>query len=320
MLPVGFGVIGARSYVATRAVIPAIRASGSASLVAVASRGGPVPAGLEPFDAGSYEAVLARPDVEAVYIALPNGLHREWTERAAGAGKHVLCEKPLAPTASDAEAMLLAAGSAGVLLAEAWMTPFQPRWRRALAMAGSGELGAIRHLRAEFTFTIGPERAGSYRWDPDQGGGALIDVGVYCLGPAVELWGPEPIAVSASVTSGPTGVDTTTAAWCDWGGGRTASVLASFELPERQLLEITGTAGRLIVDDRAHTGGAGATAIEVADRNGPPETLRLPDDDPYERMVTAFAAVVRGAAACPRAEADVLGLLRLLDRVRSSAA
>ena len=320
MHPVGFGVIGARSYVATRAVIPAIQTSGSASLVAVASRGGPVPAGLEPVDAGSYEAVLAHPDVEAVYIPLPNGLHREWTERAAAAGTHVLCEKPLSRTASDAEAMFQAAGSAGVLLAEAWMTPFQPRWRRALAMAGSGELGAIRHLRAEFTFTIAPNRAGNYRWDPAQGGGALMDVGVYCLGPAIELWGPEPIAVSASETSGPTGVDTTTAAWCGWGDGRTASVLASFELPERQLLEITGTAGRLIIDDRAHTGGAGATAIELAGRNGPLETLRLPDDDPYERMVTAFAAAVRGAAVWPRPANDVLGLLRLLDRIRSNAA
>jgi D-xylose 1-dehydrogenase (NADP+, D-xylono-1,5-lactone-forming) len=319
MRPVGFGVLGARSYVANRAVIPAIQASGSASLVAVASRGGPVPAGLEPLDAGSYEAVLVRPDVEAVYIALPNGLHREWTERAAGAGKHVLCEKPLAPTAADAAAMVGAARSAGVLLAEAWMTPFQPRWQRAMALAGSGELGAIRHVRAEFTFTIGPDQAGNYRWDPAQGGGALLDVGVYCLGPAVELWGSEPIAVAAGVMGGRTGVDTTTAAWCDWGDGRTASLLASFELPERQLLEIAGTAGRLVIDDRAHTGGAGAAAIELTHRDGALETLRLPDDDPYERMVTAFAASVRGAEPWPRPADDVLGLLGLLDRIRSTA-
>jgi xylose dehydrogenase (NAD/NADP) len=320
MGPVGFGVIGARSYVATRAVIPAIQASGSARLVAVASRGGPVPAGLEGVDAGSYEAVLAHPDVEAVYIPLPNGLHHEWTERAAAAGKHVLCEKPLAPTASDAEAMFKAARSAGVLLAEAWMTPFQPRWRRALAMASSGELGAIRHLRAEFTFTIAPDRAGNYRWDPALGGGALLDVGVYCLGPAIELWGPEPVTVSASVTSGPTGVDTTTAAWCGWGDGRTTSVITSFELPERQLLEIAGTAGRLLVDDRAHTGGAGATAIELVRDDGRRETLHLPDVDPYERMVTAFAAAVRSAAVWSRPATAVLGSLRLLDRIRSGAA
>jgi len=315
MRPVGFGVIGARSYVATRAVIPAIRSSASARLVAVASRGGPVAAALESLDAGSYEAVLAHPDVEAVYIPLPNGLHREWAERAAAGGRHVLCEKPLAPTASDAEAMLDAAGRAGVLLGEAWMTPFQPRWQRALAMAVSGELGAVRHVRAEFTFTIAPDRTANYRWDPDQGGGALLDVGIYCLGPAVELWGPAPVAVSASSARAPSGVDATTAAWLDWGDGRTASMLASFELPERQLIEITGTAGRLVIDDRAHTGGAGATALELLRRDGSHETLRLPDVDPYERMVSAFAGTVRNLAPWSRTRTDIVGMARLLDRI-----
>jgi xylose dehydrogenase (NAD/NADP) len=318
--PVGFGVLGARSHVATRAVIPAIRACGSARLVAVASRGGPVPAGLEPVDAGSYAEVLAHPDVEAVYVPLPNGLHREWAERAAAAGKHVLCEKPLGPTVPDAEAMFRAAASAGVLLAEAWMTPFQPRWQRALEIAGAGELGAIRHVRAEFTFTIPPDRAGDFRWDPAQGGGALNDVGVYCLGPAVELWGAEPVAVAASVTWGPTGVDATTAARCDWGDGRTASLLASFEMPDRQVVEITGTDARLTVDDRAHTGGTGATSIELVHRDGGRESLRVSDDDPYEAMVAAFAAAVRGVAPWPRPAVDVLASLRLLERIRSSAA
>lgn len=318
MRPVGFGIIGARSYVATRAVIPAIRSSASARLVAVASRGGPVPAGLGSLDAGSYEAVLAHPDVEAVYIPLPNGLHREWAERAAAGGRHVLCEKPLAPTASDAEALLDAAGRAGVLLGEAWMTPFQPRWQRALAMAVSGELGAVRHVRAEFTFTIAPDRTANYRWDPAQGGGALLDVGIYCLGPAVELWGPAPVAVSASSARAASGVDATTAALLDWGDGRSATMLASFELPERQLVEITGTAGRLVIDDRAHTGGAGATVLELLRRDGSHETLRLPDVDPYERMVSAFAGAVRGLAPWSRTRTDVVGMARLLDRIRAS--
>ncbi len=317
--PVGFGVIGARSFVATRAVIPAIRASASARLVAVASRGGPVSAGLEPVDAGSYAAVLANPQVEAVYIPLPNGLHREWAERAAAAGKHVLCEKPLAPSAADADAMFAGAARSGVLLAEAWATPFQLRWRRALEMAGSGRLGSVHHVRTEFTFTIAPDRAGDFRWDPAQGGGALLDVGVYCLGPAVGLWGAEPVDVSASVSPGRTGVDITTAAWCDWGDGRTASMLASFELPERQLLEVAGTGGRLVIEDRAHTGGVGASTIELVLRDGRRETLHLPDDDPYERMVAAFAAAVRGEAVWPRPASDVLGSLGLLDRIRSSA-
>jgi predicted dehydrogenase len=316
--PVLLGVLGARSFIATRAVIPAIRASAEADLVAVASRGGPVPDALRALDAGSYEAVIDHPAVEAVYVPLPNGLHREWVERAAAAGKPVLCEKPLAPCARDAEAMFAAAGRAGVLLAEAWMTPFQPRWRRALDMAAGGALGELRHVRAEFTFTVGPERAADYRWDPGQGGGALLDVGIYCLGPAVELWGSEPVEVSVGRRRAATGVDATSAVQASWGDGRAASVLVSFELPERQLLEIVGTAGRLAIVDRAHTGGQGATAAELVLPDGTRRTLESPDDDPYERMVSAFARAVRGVEPWPRPAGEVVGLLLLLDRIAAA--
>jgi xylose dehydrogenase (NAD/NADP) len=285
----------------------------------VASRGGPVPEVLGPFDAGSYEAVIAHPAVEAVYVPLPNGLHREWVERAARAGKHVLCEKPLAPCARDAEAMFDAADRAGILLAEAWMTPFGQRWRRALDMAAGGELGQIRHLRTEFTFVIDAGRAADYRWDPAQGGGALLDVGIYCLGPAVELWGAEPRELSVSRRRAVTGVDTTTSVQAAWDDGRTASSVTSFELPERQLLEIAGTAGRLVIDDRAHTGGPGATATELMRPDGTRETLESPDDDPYGRMVSAFALAVRGVASWPRRAPEVIALLRLIDRIGSAA-
>lgn len=319
MEPVGIGVLGARSFVATRAIIPAINRSDAARLVAVASGSGSVPAGLEALDAGSYEAVLEHPEVEAVYLPLPNGLHREWTERAAAAGRHVLCEKPLAPSVADAEAMYRAAATAGVLLAEAWMTPFQERWRRAIAMATAGELGRLAHLRVEFTFTIAPEHGSNYRWDARQGGGALLDVGIYCLGPAVEVWGADPLSVAAAARSGPTGVDVTTSSWLDWGDGRTAAGLASFELPVRQLLEIIGTAGRLVIDDRAHTGGPGATSALLERTDGSSETLSASAEDPYERMVSAFARAVRGVDPWPRPARDVLALLRLIERIRAAA-
>ena len=316
--PVGFGVIGARSFVATHAVIPAILASPRAALVAVASRGGPVPDGLSAYDVGSYGAVIEDPAVEVVYVPLPNGLHRHWAERAVEAGKHVLCEKPLAPAAADAEAMLRAAARAGVRLAEAWPTPFGGRWRRALATASSGGLGELRHVRAEFTFPLAG-RADGYRRDPGQGGGALLDVGTYCLGTIAALWDAEPAELTASARRGPTGVDLTTSAWAGWGDGRTASALMSFELPERQLLELAGTDGRLRVDDRAFTGGAGATALELVRPDGSVEALATPEDDPYERMVSAFASAVRGVEPWPRQAAEVVALSRLLDRVAASS-
>ena len=121
--------------------ISAIDASVEADLVAVSSLGGPVPEPWTHLGAGTYDDVIDHPDVDVVYVPLPNGIHREWVERAAQAGKHVLCEKPLAPTAADARAMADACDEAGVLLAEAWMTPFDSRWRRAVdvALAANGD-------------------------------------------------------------------------------------------------------------------------------------------------------------------------------------
>ena len=195
---IGFGVIGARSMVATRAVMPAIDASESARLVAVSSLGGPVPEPWAHLGAGLYEDVIDHPEVEVVYIPLPNGMHAHWVERALDAGKHVLCEKPLTANVAEAQRLADHAERAGLLLAEAWMTPFDARWRAAIDMVAAGDIGAPLDVDASFTFTIGPEAADNYRWSLDLGGGALLDVGIYCLGPIVELWGATPDLVEAT--------------------------------------------------------------------------------------------------------------------------
>ncbi len=225
-VPVGFGIVGARSMVATRAVMPAIDASSGARLAAVAALGGPVDRRWSHLAVDGYDDVLAHPDVDAVYVPLPNGLHREWVERAAAAGKHVLCEKPIAPSVADAAAMVEACDAAGVVLAEAWMTPFDARWRRVVAAASDGELGAIVDIDTSFTFTIGPEASDNYRWSPDQGGGALLDVGIYCLGPIVALWGAEPDVVDGHAHTGGTAADAFVVADAD-GRVRKESVVPS---------------------------------------------------------------------------------------------
>jgi predicted dehydrogenase len=317
---VRLGLLGARSWIADQAVIPAIDGAAGCTLVAVAAAGGPVPAHLAHLDAGSYEGVLADPGVEAVYIPLANGLHRHWVERAAVAGKHVLCEKPLGVDAADAAAMVGACDAAGVLLAEAWMTPFGARWAEVVARAVAGDLGEVRHVRADFTFTLGPSQRASYRWDPTQGGGALLDVGIYALGAAVALWGAEPVEVAATAVPSATGVDATTSMWCDWGGGRTASALVSFELPERQRLELVGTTGRIVVGGPAFTGGAAATSYERHGPAGDIEVVATVADDPYLNMLDVFARAVRGVEPWPRPASESLALARLLDRVRRSAA
>ncbi len=316
--PVGIGILGARSWIANQAVIPAMVASTGCEVVAVAAAGGPVPAHLAGLDAGDYAGVLDRPEVEAVYVPLANGHHRRWVEAAADAGKHVLCEKPLGVDAADAEAMVAACDRAGVLLAEAWMSPFGARWAAVTARALAGDLGEVRHVRGQFTFALGPDQHANYRWDPALGGGALLDVGIYALGTAVALWGADPVTVAAASRPSPTGVDATTSVWCDWGDGRTASALVSFELPECQRLELTGTAGSIDVTGPAFTGGAAATSFDRRGVDGTTETVATVGDDPYLGMVDAFARAVRGLEPWPRPISQAIALARLLDRIRTS--
>jgi predicted dehydrogenase len=312
---VGIGVLGARSMVATRAVMPAVDTSELTRLVAVSSLGGPVPEPWDHLAADTYDDVLAHPDVDAVYIPLPNGLHRDWAIRAADAGKHVLCEKPLAPSLADAASMSAACDAAGVLLAEAWMTPFDTRWRTAIDAARDGQLGTVLDIDSSFTFTIGADAHDNYRWSVEQGGGALLDVGIYCLGPIVELWGAEPDAVDATALWHTTGVDARTEATMSWSDGREARLRCSFVDPEEQRIEIVGDAASMIIDGDAHTGGERAGSFVVVAADGRVSTTRVDSCDPYLAMVEAFARAVRGDRPWPRPMTSTLELLSLLERI-----
>jgi predicted dehydrogenase len=316
---VGIGVIGARSMVATRAVMPAIDTSELADIVAVSSLGGPVPEPWDRLAAGTYDDVLDHPDVDAVYIPLPNGMHREWVERAADSGKHVLCEKPLAPTVADATAMAAACDAAGVMLVEAWMTPFDARWRAALDVVQHGRLGNVLDVDASFTFTIAAAASDNYRWSSDQGGGALLDVGIYCLGPIVELWGSHPDAIDATALWHTTGVDARTEATLAWDDGREARIRCSFVDAEEQRIEVVGDQASLIIDGDAHTGGARAQQFLVAASDGRVSTTSVTATDPYLGMVDAFARAVRGDAPWPRTMTTTIELLSLIERIASAS-
>lgn len=298
---VGIGVIGARSFVATRAVMPAIDASPLAHVAAVASRSGAVDEQWAEVAVDDYDDVLSHPDVDAIYLPLPNGMHRHWTERAAAAGKHVLCEKPLAPDPGTAREMAAACRDAGVLLAEAYMTPFHRRYAHLLAMVADGAVGEVEQIDARFTFTIGPDAADNYRWDPDQGGGALLDVGIYCLGAIVELFDSRPEHVESGVTLAPSGVDASAHAVLTWPGRRHGAIQCSFVDEEEQSLSISGSAARLVLDNQAFTGGDD------------------PSDNPYAGMIDAFAAAVAGDAEWPRPVERSIEMLELIERIRTSA-
>jgi D-xylose 1-dehydrogenase (NADP+, D-xylono-1,5-lactone-forming) len=318
-LPVGWGVIGATSQVARKAVLPALVASPGARLVAVASEsaadGGA--AGFEPLRAHrAYDAVLDDPEVEAVYIPLPNSLHREWVVRAAAAGKHVLCEKPLAPTTADAEAMAAACEIAGVTLCEAYMTPFHPRTLALDTLVASGGLGALRFARAAFTGVL--DGRDDYRWRPEMGGGSLLDVGIYCVAPLLAAAGRTPARVEASATLAKSGVDVSFSGWLDFGDGFIATIECSFDAPERQFLELIGTEASLAID-RAYTPGPADTVMTLRRRDGRIEEIVTAGADPYRQMIEHFHTVVRGAAEPRRSCAASITLLAVLERLRAAA-
>ncbi len=316
---VGFGVIGSASMVAQLAVLPALDVSEHAHLVAHCSLRGSSPDRWADRALASYDAVIDHPDVEVVYIPLPNAMHAEWVARAAAAGKHVLCEKPLALDADEARVMSEVGEAAGVIVAEAWMTPFDPRWRATFDLVDDGLIGDVTGIEARFTFTIAADRADNYRWSPALGGGALLDVGIYCLGGAVRLWGCEPDTIVATVVESPSGVDATSDVRLTWPGGRTAIVRCSFVDEEQQLLRISGERGMLELAEHAHTGGAAATEIRHVDADGAERHITVESGDPYLAMIDAFAASVRGTGAWSRPVEDSAQMLTLLGRIRQAA-
>lgn len=314
--PVGWGVIGATANIARQAVLPALAAAPSCRLVAVASASSP-DGGYPAFGAErvlpTYDDVLADPAVEAVYIPLPNSLHAEWTIKAAEAGKHVLCEKPLATSALEAGAMAAACDGAGVLLFEAYMTPFHPRSQRLEAILRAGRVGELRFARTAFTGVLRDET--NHRWSPGMGGGALLDVGIYCLAPLLLAAGRSPVKLAASAVTTASGVDSSFAGWLDFGRGLTASFECSFETPERQRIEVVGTEGSLTME-RTFTPGLEDTALTIVDRSGATETVECGGGDPYLGMVEHVSAVLRGEASPARTAADAIEVATLIDRLR----
>jgi D-xylose 1-dehydrogenase (NADP+, D-xylono-1,5-lactone-forming) len=281
-----FGILGAAG-IARQALIPALEVAEGAELVGVASRDPAraremLPDGRPYRD---YAELLDDPDVDAVYIALPNGLHREWSERALAAGKHVLCEKPLANTAADAEAMAAAATAAGRLLMEAVMYRFHPRIQATVASLRENPPNA-----SWISFGFAMNRPHDIRMDPDLGGGALLDVGTYTISLARWIHG-EPDWVRATARGEP--VDMSVSATLGFTSGARAFLFASFETPEIQELR----SGDVLV------------AKPFTSREG---------HDPYQLMVEAFSAAALGGLPAPLPLEDSIANLRVVDAIRRS--
>ncbi len=317
--PIRWGVLGC-ARIFERRMMPAYRMAANAEVTALASRDG---AKAQECAArhgiarayGSYEALLADPEIEAVYIPLPNHLHAEWTLRALDAGKHVLCDKPAALTYADAKRMADAARVAHLRLMEGFMYRHHPQHARIAEIIRSGEIGPVVHFRGTFTFW-GQGHTG-HRWDAAQGGGALYDVGVYPLNAARLHFGVEPVSVTAiACWDAPGGVDRHIAAVLEFPDGRTASIEGGFDQAFTTRYELAGPEG-VLTTERAFQPGDGPVTLTV--RKGDDiRTETIPGANHYVHEIEHFGGCVRDPSRPLRPGEDGAAQMRVVEALQRS--
>jgi predicted dehydrogenase len=295
---------------------PAVHAASGAELYAVASRDAARSAELEPTVVhNSYSELIDDPNVDAVYISLTNVQHKEWVITALEAGKHVLCEKPLALNAEEVRIMLSAAERHQRMLVEAVWTRWQPRMKRMAQVIQRGDLGDVLSISSAFTFQ--GDLTGNYRSDPAMGGGALLDVGCYqahlwlmLLGETVDF-----SLQNVERTLGPTGIDLTTSVQATLNDSIRADALCSFDMAPEQRIAVTGSSSSM------HTGDGEAFTLWKQDA-----TLIIGDsvetfapDDAFSLMVQDVSAAIRGERSEVFPASSSLRVSENLDSIRSSS-
>jgi predicted dehydrogenase len=321
---VRWGILGAAKF-ARQHMAPAIHMAEGAELAALATSD---PAKAEPFRAfapglrvhDSYDALLSDPAIDAVYIPLPNHLHVEWTLRALAAGKHVLCEKPLAMTAAEFDAVIAARDASGLLAAEAYMIIHHPQWQRARDLVAAGAIGALRHVDGAFSYDNSAE-PGNIRNRPETGGGGIRDIGVYTYGSVRFVTGAEPEDLAARVIE-ENGVDTwaqVTGTFAGNGHRFTYSAMTSMRLFPRQEMVFQGDAGmiRLICPFNANVFGEAQVELH---RPGMSVTVeRFPGVNHYVLQVQAFGRSLRDRVPYPCPLEFSRGTQAMIDRVFEAA-
>ncbi len=317
-----WGVLSTADIARTK-VIPGMLRARRCAVVAIGSRDGDRARQVAgelgiPRAHDSYEALLADPEVDAVYIPLPNHLHVEWTTRAAEAGKHVLCEKPLGLTAEDAQRAVDACAAHGVRLMEAFMYRLHPSWVAVRELVASGRIGQLQAVQSWFSY---------YNDDPANirniaavGGGALYDIGCYCVNLSRMLFGSEPTMVEAAITRDPvTGTDVLTSGLLGFGEG-VASFTCSTRAEDDQRVHISGTLGRIEVAIPFNIPPDRPTEVFLTHGGDPPvsphtEVLRFETADPYTVETERFSAAILDDAPTPVPPEDAVANLRVMDRI-----
>jgi D-xylose 1-dehydrogenase (NADP+, D-xylono-1,5-lactone-forming) len=264
---------------------------------------------------GSYEELLEDPDIEAVYIPLPNGMHIPWTMRSLEAGKHVLCEKPLSRRADDVVRAFDLADSAGLVLSEGFMWRHHPQTKRLGELLQEGTIGRLRVVRASFSFELasrhGPDDT---RFDPELDGGALMDVGCYCIS-AIRFAGGEPERMQAEQVLGESGVDVVFAATLRLAGDTLAHFDCGFVLPSRDEVEIVGEQASLFLDDPWH---ARSPVIELR-RDGEVERIEAGRANSYRLELENVCDAIRGEGELLLGRDDAVGQARAIEALYEAA-
>jgi predicted dehydrogenase len=302
-------------------VTPAIQNSQSSEVVAIASRDpGKARAAAEKLGIGkaygSYEELFADPDIDAIYNPLPNHLHVPMTLLAARAGKHVLCEKPIALSAAEAEELRQV--PEGILVMEAFMVRFHPQWHRAREIIRSGELGSVRAINAVFSYhNTDPNNV---RNMADIGGGGIMDIGCYPITAARFLFEAEPLRVVALLERDENfGTDRLASVLADFGNGRQLSFICSTQAARHQRLQVLGSEAKLEITIPFNAPANERTAILV-DTGAPLDGSLarreiLPAVDQYTEQAEAFARAILGQAPLPYGVEDAIASMRVIDAI-----
>lgn len=317
--PVRWGVLGAAN-IAVKKVIPGMQRCRLSHVAAIASRD--VDKARQtardlgiPRAYGSYEELLADPAIEAVYIPLPNHLHVPWSLRAAEAGKHVLCEKPIGLSAADARSLLAVRDRTGVQIGEAFMVRTHPQWLRARELIGEGRIGDLRLITGHFSY---------YKRDPQNirsrvefGGGALLDIGCYPITLSRWLFDSEPRQVIAEIERDPDlRVDRLVSATLGFPAGQSSFTCAT-QLVPYQRMHILGTHGRIEVEIPFNAPPDRGCRIFVDDgrglSGGSVETIELPAVDQYAVQADAFSQAIRDGRPVPVPLEDAIANMAVID-------
>ncbi|HET9853034.1 MAG TPA: Gfo/Idh/MocA family oxidoreductase [Candidatus Limnocylindrales bacterium] len=317
--------------IARRKWIPGVRRSPRrrGEVVAIASRDGAAAERVAkelaiPRGHGSYEGLLADPEVDAVYIPLPNHLHLEWALAAAKAAKHVLVEKPIALSSKDAETMVAAASDAGVLLMEAFMYRLHPSWVAVRELIAAGRIGRLQTVQSWFSYYNDDPR--NIRNIAAAGGGALMDIGCYSINLSRMLFGAEPQRVEAATLRDPDHeVDVLTSALLVFPGGGTATFTCSTRSETDQRVHIYGTEGHLSVGIPFNIPPDRPTEVFLTHGGEPPvapavERFTFETADPYGVEADAFADAVLDGAPLPTPPEDAVANMRVIEQVFEAAA